>query len=151
MSSRKIDDLDPRLQPLAWEFAARMREAGLPFAITCTLRTQAEQDALYAQGRTAPGPVVTKVRHSKHNDGLAFDICILKEGKPCWDLKVSVDGDAVPDYVEAGKIGQALGLRWGGDWDGDGRSDDERFLDYPHFELPVEAARKGVSAAARAA
>jgi len=26
-------------------------------------------------------------------------------------------------------------LRWGGDWDGDGRTADERFIDLPHYEL----------------
>lgn len=26
-------------------------------------------------------------------------------------------------------------VRWGGDWDSDGRSSDERFHDLPHFEL----------------
>jgi peptidoglycan L-alanyl-D-glutamate endopeptidase CwlK len=26
-------------------------------------------------------------------------------------------------------------LRWGGDWDGDGRTLDETFVDLPHFEL----------------
>lgn len=32
-----------------------------------------------------------------------------------------------------GKISHKL--RWGGDWDSDGRTSDERFNDYPHFEL----------------
>jgi peptidoglycan L-alanyl-D-glutamate endopeptidase CwlK len=26
-------------------------------------------------------------------------------------------------------------MRWGGDWDGDGDTKDERFFDGPHFEL----------------
>jgi len=43
------------------------------------LRTYEEQDALYAQGRTAPGPKVTNAPggHSNHNFGLAFDMVFL--------------------------------------------------------------------------
>jgi len=33
----------------------------------------------------------------------------------------------------ADKLG--VRVRWGGDWDMDGDSADERFLDLPHFEL----------------
>lgn len=34
-----------------------------------------------------------------------------------------------------GEIEETLGLRWGGDWDGDGELDDQQFDDLPHFEL----------------
>ena len=46
---------------------------------THTLRTFAEQDALYAQGRTKAGSIVTKARggQSYHNYGLAIDIVLL--------------------------------------------------------------------------
>ena len=121
--SRKIEDLTPEAQEKHGLFKSAMDEAGIPFMVTCTMRTQAEQDALYEQGRTKPGPVVTWTRHSRHTPRIgdngksrAFDIAILKDGKPCWDAKVSVDGDRVPDYQEAGEIGERVGLRWGGRW-----------------------------------
>jgi len=130
MSSRKIEDLDPRLQPLAREFVVQMAEAGIPFIFTCTRRTQAEQDDLYAQGRTKPGKKVTWTRRSKHIVGLAFDIAVCTKGmKPHWNLKADVDADGIPDYEEAGKIGESIGLVWGG-----------RFKvnpDYPHFEFTL--------------
>jgi len=55
----------------------------------------------------------------------AFDIAIAPGGKPVWDLKVDANGDHLPDYEQAGKIGEACGLCWGG-----------RFPkpDRPHFE-----------------
>jgi hypothetical protein len=56
----------------------------------------------------------------------AFDIAILKNGKPCWEPKVSVDGDDLPDYIEAAKIGQSVGLVAGGLW---------KKIDPPHFEV----------------
>ncbi len=132
MASRKINDCAPELQDLARLFAVRMAEQGIPFMFTCTRRTQQEQDDLWAQGRTKPGKVVTWTRKSKHIDGNAFDIAILKNGKPTWDLKTSVDGDSVADYIEAGEIGESVGLKWGGRFK-------DRFgdscPDFPHFEI----------------
>jgi peptidoglycan L-alanyl-D-glutamate endopeptidase CwlK len=123
---RKVDRLNEEVYQLWVEFDKKMKEAGIRYEVTCAVRTQAEQDSLYAQGRTKPGPIVTKVKHSKHQDGIAFDIVIVDStGRAVW----------IPSaYREAGKIGQSVGLRWGGDWDSDGSSEDEKFLDYPHFE-----------------
>jgi hypothetical protein len=42
-------------------------------------RSQSEQDRLYAQGRTAPGNVVTYTRSSDHLDGRAIDL-VAKSG-----------------------------------------------------------------------
>jgi peptidoglycan L-alanyl-D-glutamate endopeptidase CwlK len=102
-----------------------MDAAGIPFMFTCTYRSQEEQDALYAQGRTKPGPVVTWTRHSKHSERTAFDIAIVRDGKPVWDVKVDVDNDHVPDYLEAAKIGEEVGLLAGARW---------KKPDYPHFQ-----------------
>ena len=125
--SRHIEDLTPEMQAKYHEFDAAMIAKSLPYQITCTYRPQEEQDRLYAQGRTAPGPIVTKVRHSEHTRRTAFDIVMLDvSGRPVW---------APSAYVAAGEVGESVGLTWGGDWDGDGRSDDERFVDMPHFQL----------------
>ena len=119
------------MQLRALRFAGAMAEAGIPWMLTCTYRSQDEQDALYALGRTKPGQRVTWAKISNHTGRTAFDIAILKDGKPCWDVKVSVNENDVPDYLEAGQIGESLGLIWGGRWSKP---------DYPHFELPKEAA-----------
>lgn len=62
----------------------------------------------------------------ENDSSRAFDIVLLKDGKASWDIKVSVNGNDIPDYTEAGMIGESVGLKWGG-----------RFSspDYPHFEL----------------
>ena len=131
--SRRIEDLVPEMQEKAREFSWRMSEAGVPFIFTCTRRTLAEQQELYARGRTKPGKKVTWTLKSKHIDGLAFDIVICKAGIPQWDVKVDVDEDGIPDYTEAGQIGESIGLKWGGRWrDSKGRPNP----DFPHFELP---------------
>ena len=52
---RDITLCHPRLQTLAAELIKECAKQGLQIKIGETLRTVAEQDALYAQGRTKPG------------------------------------------------------------------------------------------------
>lgn len=117
MASRDTLLLLPEMQDLYKKFRDAMRMAGIAFVLTCTYRSQAEQDALYAQGRTASGPIVTWTKHSKHCEHKAFDIAVLKNGKITWDGK---------DYDAPGEIGERIGLQWGG-----------RFStpDKPHFQM----------------
>ena len=108
-------------------FSMILQERKIDFLVTCTYRSQEEQDKLYAQGRTLQGKIVTKVKNSKHTEGAAFDIAILKNGKISWENR---------DYIAAGLIGMAVGLRWGGDFDEDGIIyEKDTFIDAPHFEL----------------
>jgi peptidoglycan L-alanyl-D-glutamate endopeptidase CwlK len=72
-----------------------------------------------------PGKVVTWTRNSRHTKRDAFDIAILLSGKPVWNVKVDVNDDNIPDYQQAGEVGEACGLTWGGRW---------KQPDYPHFQ-----------------
>lgn len=93
-----------------------------------TLRTNAEQDALYAQGRTKPGKIVTwaKAGQSFHNFGLAIDIVLIIDGKEAsWDMLKDFDGDKVADWMECVAIFKKHGWEWGGNW---------TKKDYPHFQ-----------------
>lgn len=95
---------------------------------TSTLRTFAEQDALYAKGRTAPGGRVTNARAgmSMHNYGLALDIVLIKDGKNAiWDVKTDFDGDGKADWMEVVTIFKQYGWECGIDW---------KFYDAPHFQ-----------------
>lgn len=102
--SRSLSDLNPIFRPLADEFLAKVREAGIFVSIITTLRTQAEQDDAVAHG-------VSQVKKSKHQEGLAIDIC----PNELLDKKGWAPAD--PLWWELGEIGLALGLRWGGKWD----------------------------------
>jgi peptidoglycan L-alanyl-D-glutamate endopeptidase CwlK len=119
-SAKNIATLDPEVQPLATRLIEQAQENGINAKVISGSRTYAEQNALYAQGRTAPGKVVTKARggQSWHNFGLAFDVGIFSK-----DSKTYYGESAA--YKEVGKIGEALGLEWGGGWD---------FVDEPHFQ-----------------
>lgn len=130
MASRNIEDLHPDLKPLARAFIARCQAAGLDILITCTWRSGAEQDALYAQGRSKPGARVTNARagQSAHNFTIqgrpaarAFDIVPMVGGKAMWDA-------SHPHWKIAGDIGMALGLNWYG-------RPGAPFKEFPHFEL----------------
>jgi peptidoglycan L-alanyl-D-glutamate endopeptidase CwlK len=114
-------------------------ESGFPATMAVRivqgLRTIAEQDALYAQGRTKPGPIVTKAKggSSFHNYGLAIDFAILtdKDGNGTfedlsWDIKRDNDKDGVADWLEVVKVFEASGWEWGGKW--------SSIKDYPHLQ-----------------
>lgn len=55
--------------------------------VTSGLRTMAAQAALYAQGRTMPGPIVTHAKpgDSAHNWGLAIDVALQTPTGLSWD------------------------------------------------------------------
>ena len=120
MASRDPKDLCEAMQPLFASFEKGMKAEGIDFILTCTRRSQAEQDALYEQGRSRGGRIVTWTRRSKHIAGEAFDIVIIENGKPDWNV-------SNPAWNRAGVIGRMVGLIWGGSW--------ARAKDLPHFEL----------------
>lgn len=133
----RIQLLHPKLRDEALTMydeivAALTGTAACRFAYT--LRTFAEQDGLFAQGRTKAGPIVTKAKggQSYHNYGLAIDIVLLvdkdKNGTfetASWDLKTDFDGDGKSDWQEIVAIFKRYGYEWGGDW---------KFVDAPHFQ-----------------
>lgn len=120
---RDTTKLKPELQKIIPEFLNRCRKNGLEVRITETYRTSEEQDTLYAQGRTIPGIIVTSCRGcdyaSHHQWGTAFDFC-RNDGRGAFD-----DSDGF--FTKVGRIGERLGLEWGGSWTG--------FVDRPHLQL----------------
>lgn len=124
MASRSLMDLQPAFAEKASRVLHRCEELGVKLVVTCTWRTNAEQDKLYAQGRTAPGKVVTwaKAGQSAHNFGLAMDVVPVRDGKAIWDAS----DDAWQIY---GQAVRAEGLEWAGDWTKDKR-------EMPHCQMP---------------
>lgn len=121
---RDITLCHPRLQKLAAQLTSECARQGLKIAIGETFRTVAEQDALYAQGRTAPGNKVTNAQGSTyssyHQWGTAFDI-YRNDGQGAYN-------EAGNFFGRVGAIGVSLGLEWGGNW--------KSPVDKPHFQLP---------------
>lgn len=122
-SEKNLATLHPKAQVKAREFLAAAQAAmpgGLSVKIISGSRSYAEQDALYAKGRTTPGRKVTNARggFSNHNFGIAWDIGLFRD-------RDYLEED--PLYGECGKIGRAMGLEWGGDW--------KSFRDEPHYQI----------------
>jgi peptidoglycan LD-endopeptidase CwlK len=132
---------ESKLYLLNLKFAARVRallaqleSEGIPVLVTQGLRTWAQQDALYAKGRTTPGPIVTRARggHSQHNFGLAVDVApddIYQAGLQLdWNV-------AHPAWKRILEVAPKFDLAEGAEW--------RTFPDNPHLypsEIPATCA-----------
>jgi peptidoglycan L-alanyl-D-glutamate endopeptidase CwlK len=122
INSRDLNDLHPHVKTLAERFVAACAKAGIDVIITSTYRDMESQAALYAQGRTTPGKIVTnaKAGQSFHNYRLAFDFCPIINGKAQWnDDKL---------FARCGQIAESVGLEWAGRW--------KSFKELAHCQLP---------------
>jgi peptidoglycan LD-endopeptidase CwlK len=119
-SEKNIVTLLPEVQPLARALVQKAASNGIIIKVISGHRTYSEQDTLYAQGRTKPGPKVTNAKggYSNHNFGIAFDIGVFSGNSYLPDS---------PKYKAVGVLGMDLGLDWGGNW--------TTIVDQPHFQL----------------
>lgn len=116
--------------------------------VLCGVRSKAEQDRLYKIGRsTVMWP------NSQHNVTNPDDLAGATDVAPFFaDQTPHVIWPNTSDprqiyakevglfynfagYVQAVADGLGIKIRWGGDWDGDGRYSDQMFDDLVHFEL----------------
>lgn len=112
INSRDLKDLHPKVAAMCSAFVNACKSQGIDVLITSTLRDNESQNALYAQGRTVKGSIVTnaKAGQSFHNYGLAFDFCPIVNGKCQWnDLDL---------FKRCGVIAESVGLEWAGRWAG---------------------------------
>lgn len=120
-SKTKLASVDPRLQRL---FNAVIEHYDCK--VIFGMRTQEEQQALYAQGRTTPGKIVTHMdgvkRRSRHQDGLAVDVVPYP-----IDWKDLRRFNNFGWFVKGMAAAMDIEITWGGDW--------KQFKDYPHFEV----------------
>jgi len=135
--SRRLNDLSPRLRPLAVELLARCAEAGIAVLVVDTVRTPQEHALNLTNG-------VSWTLHSKHLDGRirgwpwagsdAIDLAPYEQYQLHGAKKL--EWDAVdPVWLRLGLLGESLGLRWGGRW---------QTPDLGHFEDPGPATGPGL-------
>lgn len=119
---RALSELLPSVQVAAAEAIADCKKHGIDTLVTCTYRTGEEQAALYAKGRTAPGPKVTNAApgQSFHQYRVALDIYVVENGK------IDFAGKS-PKWNDMAKIFIAHGFEWAGAW--------KRFRELPHFQM----------------
>jgi peptidoglycan L-alanyl-D-glutamate endopeptidase CwlK len=124
-ANRKLDDpgMVPTVADKTRAVIKKLANEGIYICVAQGYRSKADQDALYAQGRTKGGKIVTNAKggQSNHNYGVAVDLCLYSaDGKTVsWQT-----GGPFSKVVAAMKAG---GFKWGGDW--------RSFKDNPHFEL----------------
>jgi peptidoglycan L-alanyl-D-glutamate endopeptidase CwlK len=125
-SEAQLATVNPDLATKVRAAADSLAAAGTYLLVVSGLRTSDQQNALYAQGRTTPGHVVTnaKAGYSMHNYGLAVDVVPYLSGQGGalnWSLNT-------PQYQVMVTAMKAQGLVWGGDW--------VTFPDGDHFQMP---------------
>lgn len=125
-----IQTLDPKAIDLFMQFT-RLAKAtaatfGCDYVAISGNRSWEEQNALYAQGRTKPGRIVTNARggYSDHNFRIALDYGVFR-GKAYLDE--TEPATAAKVHAACAVHARKLGLDWGGDW--------KSLKDLPHFEV----------------
>lgn len=122
LSIDRLNKLHPKVRGTFRMFIESAEtELGITLRISQGLRTIAEQDALYAQGRTTKGKIVTNAKggSSYHNYGLAIDLVELKGNTVNWNF----------DYSLLEPIAARYGIAWGGNF--------KSIVDKPHFEITM--------------
>lgn len=121
INSRKLEDLIPPARDRVEDFLALCKHEGIDILVTSTYRDMESQNALYAQGRTTPGKIVTNAKpgDSFHNWRCAVDVVPLVNGKPVWD-------GSNPIWKRIGSLGKQAGLEWAGEW--------KTFKELAHFQ-----------------
>lgn len=154
MASRLLTDLKTAVayEVRAWGVACARR--GVEVLVYCTLRSPEEQDALYAQGRTKPGEIVTRARawQSWHQYGRAADAVPILMGKLLWSPFATKQdrrnfertGDLkylLPEWRIYAEEASLAGLEWAGRW--------VAFREYVHVQdrggLTLEQARAAMT------
>ena len=131
-SLKTLQGLHPNLVKVITE---AIKDTPVDFTCTDGVRTTAEQQALYAKGRTKAGGIVTKVdgviKKSNHQikaDGFGHAVDLY----PYVDGRVDFNDDgehltAIATHIKATARRLGIKIGWGGDWKGS--------WDKPHFEL----------------
>ena len=119
----RLNELDPDVEAKAVELLKLAAKDNVELVVTQTYRSPEQQAALYAKGRTGPGPKVTNAPpgYSWHEFRRAFDVAITH-----------FPGDMTRDdlydgpWEHVGDLGESVGLEWGGRW---------KHPDRPHFQM----------------
>jgi peptidoglycan L-alanyl-D-glutamate endopeptidase CwlK len=127
-SELKLAQVHPILAQRVHAAQDALESLGIFFRVAEGLRTYAEQDALYAKGRTVPGSIVTNARggFSNHNFGMAVDCFPFVHGSTG---ALEMANSKAPNFIAMVAALKNQGLVWGGSW--------VHMPDAPHFQLPT--------------
>ena len=131
-TQRNIKSLNPKVQSEFIKLMQIAKKIGKTYGVKIKAisghRSYSEQGSLFAQGRTAPGKIVTYARpgYSNHNFGIALDLgCFDKDGR-----YLDATNPTLVSKIYRGIYNNAeadnLNIDWGGNW--------KKIKDTPHFE-----------------
>jgi peptidoglycan L-alanyl-D-glutamate endopeptidase CwlK len=133
ISLRNLKDVEPTLQRVFKD----VLNLGFDHRVICGHRNKQDQDAAFASKNSK-----LKWPKSKHNklpslavDAVPYPIQWHAKDKRIQDLynrRMALFAGVV---IAVARLKYGLDIRWGGDWDSDWDTTDERFLDYAHFEI----------------
>ena len=145
LSARSIKKLEGVEKDLVAVVMDAIKLTKVDFGVTYGVRTLAEQEKLYASGRS-------QTMKSKHLDGRAVDLVAYFGSDISWELNVY---DDICDAMAEAARRNSVAIKWGAAWsEGDirmyqGTSEDAMnayvdlrrsqgrrpFIDAPHFEM----------------
>ncbi|MGX2973736.1 M15 family metallopeptidase [Ursidibacter arcticus] len=103
-----------------------LTKCNIDFAVIEGVRTKERQAELFKKG-------ASKTMNSRHLTGHAVDLAPIVGGQIPWNDKAKFKDIAKAMFQAAKELN--VTIRWGGDWNENGKTEDERFYDGPHFEL----------------
>lgn len=130
-TEKNVKSLDPKAAEIFIPFIKEAKviaaNMGYSYVAISGNRTEAEQNAIYAQGRTRPGKVVTNARYpySNHNHRIALDFGVFKDGRY---IDESRPAESEKVHRAVAKLCEKYSIDWGGAWTG-------KLKDFPHFEI----------------
>lgn len=132
-SERALIGVHPRLVAVV---RRALQLSPVDFKVLEGVRTPERQRHLYAQGRTAPGQVVTWTLNSNHfihpATGYGHAVDLLPAP---FDWKDLQPFNQVAQAMLQAAQELDTHIRWGADWDQDGNPREKGETDSPHFEL----------------
>ena len=121
-SLERLGECDERLERL---FSSVVR--GFDCSVLCGHRNEDDQNEAFRNNRSK-----VKWPDGKHNKKPAEAIDIVPYPIDWENLKRFY---MFGGYVLAKAEALGIKIRWGGDWDSDTMTDDQKFMDLPHFEI----------------
>lgn len=131
-SVERLQGVHPTLQKIVMRAIQITKQ---DFMVLEGVRTPERQKELYAQGRTKPGNVVTWTltsNHFKQRDGYGHAVDLVP-----WpvDWNTTSKFDEMARAMKQAAAEFKTNLRWGADWDQDGKPREKGESDSPHFEI----------------
>ncbi|MCM3749537.1 M15 family metallopeptidase [Paenibacillus pasadenensis] len=124
-----VSEIHPKVAIALTQLYAQAQSIGIQVVYNGGLRSYAEQDKLYEQGRSKAGRIVTNDRggDSYHNYGLAVDFVLIQRGNLDWNMNYDGNRNGKSDWKEVIELANKLGFTMG--------SGGKEYPDHLHLQM----------------